>query len=70
MNELRKKNIGTQVHYIPIHLQQYYKKLGWKKGDMPISEDYYSKALSLPLYPTLTRQEQNFVIKKVLEICA
>jgi len=70
IKHLRDNNIFAQVHYIPIHLQQYYKKLGWKKGDMPISEDYYSKALSLPLYPTLTRQEQNFVIKKVLEICA
>jgi len=64
---LRENNIFTQVHYIPVHLQPYYKKLGWKKGDFPIAEAYYEKALSLPMFPTLSSEEQNFVIDKIIE---
>ena len=64
---LRQNNIYAQVHYIPIHLQPFYQNLGWKKGDFPVAENYYEHALSLPMYPTLTEEEQNFVIEKVLE---
>ena len=60
-------NIFVQIHYIPVHLQPYYKELGWKLGDMPVAEDYYQHCLSLPMYPTLTREEQDFVIEKVKE---
>ena len=66
-NYLRKHNIFTQVHYIPVHLQPYYTKLGWVKGDFPIAESYYENALSLPMYPTLTVKEQDFVIEKIIE---
>jgi UDP-4-amino-4,6-dideoxy-N-acetyl-beta-L-altrosamine transaminase len=65
-NYLRKNNIFAQVHYIPIHLMPYYKQLGWKKGDFPFSEKYYDNCLSLPMYPTLTSDEQEYVIKTVL----
>jgi dTDP-4-amino-4,6-dideoxygalactose transaminase len=58
-------NVFVQVHYIPVHLQPYYKNLGWKEGDFPLAEDYYSKCLSLPLYPTLRFEEQDFVIDLV-----
>lgn len=64
---LRAHQIFAQVHYIPVHLQPYYKTLGWKKGDFPISEAYYDKALSLPMYPTLSNEEQDYVIEKVKE---
>lgn len=64
---LRKNNIFAQVHYIPVHLQPYYKQFGWKKGDMPIAESYYEKCLSLPMFPTFTGDEQQYVIDKVLE---
>lgn len=64
-DDLRKHKIFTQVHYIPVHLQPYYKNLGWKKGDFPVAEAYYEKALSLPMYPTLTDAEQDFVIEKI-----
>jgi len=64
---LREHNIFTQVHYIPVHLQPYYKKLGWEKGDFPIAEAYYEKALSLPMFPTLSTEEQDFVINKIIE---
>jgi len=68
-NYLRSNNIFVQVHYIPVHLQPYYKAKGWKKGDFPLAEAYYEKCLSLPMYPTLTEEEQEFVIEKVLEYC-
>lgn len=64
---LRKHNIFAQVHYIPVHLQPYYRKMGWEKGDFPVAESYYEKALSLPMFPALTEKEQDFVIKKILE---
>lgn len=63
---LRTKNIFCQVHYIPVHTMPYYKKFGNKQGDFPISEDYYSKCLSLPMYPTLTQEEQNYVIDNII----
>ncbi|HOW32182.1 MAG TPA: UDP-4-amino-4,6-dideoxy-N-acetyl-beta-L-altrosamine transaminase, partial [Bacteroidales bacterium] len=64
-NHLRKNNILTQVHYIPVHLMPYYRQFGWKEGDMPNAESYYKKCLSLPMYPTLTDEEQRFVIKTI-----
>jgi dTDP-4-amino-4,6-dideoxygalactose transaminase len=64
---LRENNIFAQVHYIPVHLHPYFKKkFGFKKGDFPISEKYYEKALSLPMFPTLTEKEQDFVIEKTI----
>lgn len=60
---LREKGIFAQVHYIPVHLMPFYRQLGWKNGDMPVAEEYYSQCLSLPMYPTLTEEEQEFVIK-------
>lgn len=53
-NELKSKGLHLQVHYIPVHLQPYYRKFGFKRGDFPLSETHYQQALSLPLYPTLT----------------
>ncbi len=64
---LRENGIYAQVHYVPVHTMPYYKAFGWKAGDFPKSEDYYSRCLSLPMYPTLTSEEQDFVIEKVLE---
>jgi UDP-4-amino-4,6-dideoxy-N-acetyl-beta-L-altrosamine transaminase len=65
-DHLRSNQIFAQVHYIPVHLQPYYKGQGWKKGDLPQAEAYYEQCLSLPMYPTLTNEEQEFVIKQVL----
>ena len=60
---LLEKGIYTQVHYIPIHLQPYYKnKFGFKEGDFPHAEYYYQNALSLPLFPTMTNDDQEAVI--------
>ncbi|MBG0859628.1 MAG: UDP-4-amino-4,6-dideoxy-N-acetyl-beta-L-altrosamine transaminase [Bacteroidales bacterium] len=62
---LRNNGINSQVHYIPLHLMPYYRKFGWKEGDLKHSEDYYRHCLSLPIYPTLRHEEQNFVIDKI-----
>jgi len=66
-NYLKEHNIFAQVHYIPVHTMPYYKQLGFKVGDFPNSEMYYAHCLSLPMYPTLSIDEQQFVIDKVLE---
>ena len=63
---LRSEGIFCQVHYIPLHLMPYYRKQGWKAGNCPSAEAYYDKALSLPMYPSLTEEEQEFVIERVL----
>jgi len=68
-NALREKNIFAQVHYIPVHLMPYYQQQGWKKGDFPHAEKYYAHCLSLPMYPTLTDEEQAYVIESVLSFC-
>ena len=62
---LRTKNVYTQVHYIPVHLMPYYRQFGWKEGDLPNAEAYYNSCLSLPMYPTLGVDEQQFVIDAI-----
>lgn len=62
---LKEKNIFTQVHYIPLHYMPYYKQLGFKKGDFPVAERYYDQCLSLPMYPSMTQQEMDYVISCV-----
>ena len=64
-NYLRTKNIFAQIHYIPCHLMPYYREFGWKEGDMPKAEKYYKHCISLPMYPTLSIEEQQFVINKI-----
>jgi UDP-4-amino-4,6-dideoxy-N-acetyl-beta-L-altrosamine transaminase len=65
VNFLREKNIFVQIHYIPAHTMPYYRQYGWKIGDLPIAEKYYTMCLSLPMYPTLTNEEQEFVIDQI-----
>ena len=65
-NYLREKSIYAQVHYIPTHLMPYYRELGWKEGDLPIAEEYYRNCISLPMYPTLSQEEQDYVIASIL----
>lgn len=63
---LRQLNIMVQVHYIPLHYQPFYRNRGWKKRDLPIAEAYYRECLSIPIYPSLTDDQQDYVIKKIL----
>ena len=68
--QLRENGICGHLHYIPIHLQPYYKTLGFNPGYLPIAEHYYQRAISLPLHPELTKQEQQKVIntlKRLIE---
>lgn len=62
VTELREAGIGAMVHYIPVHTHPYYQKLGFKPGDFPKSEEYYKRAITIPLYPTLAQKDQDFVI--------
>ncbi len=67
---LKTKNIFAQVHYIPVHRMPYYEALGHRAGDFPHAEAYYAECLSLPLYPTLTDAEQDYVVACVREFAA
>lgn len=66
--EMRKRGIGVNLHYIPVHTQPFYLKLGFKTGDYPEAEAYYKEAISLPIYPTLSLDEQNFIISTIKEL--
>lgn len=59
---LRKLGIGVNLHYIPVHTQPFYQKMGFKYGDFPESETYYHEAISLPMYQTLTEVQQDEVV--------
>jgi len=60
------KGINFQVHYIPIHLQPFYKKkFNYKSGDFPNSEEFYSKQISLPIYPSLKDSELQYVVEEL-----
>ena len=65
---LRAKEIMVNLHYIPVHTQPYYQKMGFKEGDFPAAERYYAEAISIPMYPTLTVQQQDEVIEVLQEV--
>jgi len=62
---LRERNIIVQIHYIPAHLMPYYRQFGWKEGDLPHAENYYRHCLSIPMFPTLTDEDQELVIETI-----
>lgn len=67
---LKEKNINLQVHYIPVHLQPFYrKKFGFKEGDFPIAEKFYENEISIPIYPTLKKNDLKYICKEIIE-CA
>ncbi len=69
MYELRQKGIGTQVHYIPVYLQPYYKeRFHYDSDNYPVTETYYKRCLSLPLYPKMDDSEVDFVIEQMESI--
>jgi dTDP-4-amino-4,6-dideoxygalactose transaminase len=68
-DELRQDGVGVNVHYIPIHTQPHYQELGFKEGNFPNSEVYYSRAISIPLFHAMTLDQQDQVVatlKKIL----
>ncbi len=66
--QLREAGIGVNVHYIPVHTQPYYQRMGFSWGNFPEAEAYYQNAISLPMYPTLER-EQQFTVINCLRKC-
>lgn len=67
-NELREREIGVNVHYIPVHTQPYYQNLGFKQGDFPNAEQYYAEAISLPMYPDLTEEQIQYIYTALKEV--
>lgn len=65
---LRAAGIGVNVHYIPVHLQPYYRELGFVAGDFPEAEAYYAQAISLPLFPAMTNAQQDYVIDQLKQL--
>jgi len=66
---LRAENIGVNVHYIPVHLQPYYqKKFGYRRGDFPKAENYYSRAITLPVFPEMSDKDIDDVIAAVKKV--
>lgn len=60
---LREQGIGVNLHYIPVHTQPYYQRMGFRAGDFPESERYYAEAISLPMYPAMSKDQQDQVVK-------
>ena len=67
---LRLASIGVQLHYSPVHLQPYYRQLGFQQGDFPKAEHYATSAISLPLFPRLSSQDQQHVVDTLTAILA
>ncbi len=65
---LRAQEIIVNLHYIPVHTQPYYQKMGFRAGDFPQAESYYAEAISIPMYPTMTEAQQDEVVTALREI--
>ena len=67
--KLKSKNIFLQVHYVPVHLQPFYRKtFGFKLGDFPIAEKFYQRELSIPMYPLLENEDLDYISRTIVEI--
>ncbi|WP_379552931.1 UDP-4-amino-4,6-dideoxy-N-acetyl-beta-L-altrosamine transaminase [Qipengyuania sp. DGS5-3] len=64
---LRAKDIMVNLHYIPVHTQPFYQRMGFAEGDYPEAEQYYSEAISIPMHPTLSDAEQDYVVAALRE---
>jgi len=62
---LRAAGVGVNLHYIPVHLQPYYRDLGFSEGDFPQAERYYTEAISLPMFPLLSDEQQDYVVEQL-----
>lgn len=66
--ELRKRNIGVNVHYIPVYYHPYYRELGYGKGLCPVSEELYEEIITLPLYPTMELEDIYYIVENIADI--
>lgn len=67
-DELSDNGLGVNLHYIPVHIQPYYQNLGFKYGDFPNSENYFNRAISIPLFYAMTLEQQDEVVRVLKEI--
>lgn len=67
-DKLREKNIGVNVHYLPIHCQPYYKKLGYSKGLCPVAEKIYEEIITLPIHPKISDEDVQYIVKSLKDI--
>lgn len=67
-SKLREEGLGVQIHYIPVYLQPYYQNLGYKKNLCPISEDFYQREISIPMYPLMDEADVDYVINKIFKV--
>ena len=65
---MKVKGVCLNLHYIPVHTQPYYQNLGFKHGDFPVSEKYYEEAFTLPLYYSLTDEQQEYIVSTLKEV--
>lgn len=65
---MRQQEVQVHVHYFPVHLQPYYLSLGFKMGKFPKAENFYEQILTLPMYPSLTKSEQDYIVKNIVNI--
>jgi len=65
---LRDSGIGVNLHYIPVHKQPHYRKMGFEDGDYPEAENYYREAISLPLFSSMSTEQQDEVVAKLTSI--
>jgi dTDP-4-amino-4,6-dideoxygalactose transaminase/lipopolysaccharide/colanic/teichoic acid biosynthesis glycosyltransferase len=69
IEELKQRGIGTSVHFIPLHLHPYYRDTwGYRPGDFPVTEDYFDRCISLPLYPAMSEESHTRVVEALMEI--
>jgi dTDP-4-amino-4,6-dideoxygalactose transaminase len=66
--ELRANGIGVNLHYIPVHTQPFYQNMGFQIGDFPVAENYYSRAISIPLFHSMTLEQQDEVVRVLREV--
>ena len=62
---LRSKNVLVNLHFLPIHLQPFYRKFGFKKNQFPVAEEYSESAISIPIYPNLRKKDQIKIINLI-----
>ncbi|SFP76333.1 UDP-4-amino-4,6-dideoxy-N-acetyl-beta-L-altrosamine transaminase [Geopseudomonas sagittaria] len=67
---LRELGIGVNLHYIPVHTQPYYQRMGFQTGDFPQAESYYAEAISLPMFQTMSEEQQDQVVKALVSSTA
>ncbi len=65
---LHEMGIGVNVHYIPVHTQPFYQKLGFKLGDFPRAEEFYQKSLTIPLHVNLSKNEQSYIVSCIRDL--